>query len=95
MNIGFIIGRIGGVDGVALETEKWNRKRGGPHNAGIQAHVVAAHALLGQHEKAKQQYELLKRTSNKFDWKNWLRRTFKDEQSVEEVVEAIRKFSVQ
>ena len=23
MNIGIIIGRIGGVDGVALETEKW------------------------------------------------------------------------
>ena len=23
MNIGFIIGRIGGIDGVALETEKW------------------------------------------------------------------------
>ena len=23
MKVGFIIGRIGGVDGVALETEKW------------------------------------------------------------------------
>jgi adenylate cyclase len=79
----------------ALETEKSNRERGGPHNAGIQAHVVAAHALLGQREKAKQQYELLKRTSNKFDWKTWLRRTFKDEQSVEEMLRTIRKLSVQ
>lgn len=78
-----------------VEAEKRNRARGGPHNAGIQAHVVAAHALLGQHDKARQQYDLLNKTSGEFDWKEWLRRTFKDERSVERVLLPIRKLAAE
>ena len=49
MRIGIIIGRLGGVDGVALETEKWIEvlKRMG--------HEV--YILSGQFEERKMNYE--------------------------------------
>ena len=65
---------------------------GGPRNPGLLAYQAATYALLGRDQEARTSFDLLSNYNGSFDWKNWLRRAYKNEQYAEQVLQPLSEF---
>jgi len=77
----------------ALELFERNIKRGGPSNPGIQAYQAAALASLGRLDEARSLYQLIELQKEIFDYEEWLRRSFRNENEVKKVLNELQKIT--
>jgi tetratricopeptide (TPR) repeat protein len=67
---------------------------GGPRSPGLLAYQAATYALLGHDQEARTSFDLLSNYNGDFDWKDWLRRAYKNEQYAEQVLQPISELGM-
>lgn len=73
----------------ALDAFQRNTDIGGPRSPGLLAYNVAAYALLGRKQEAKISFALLNSYNESFNWRAWLRRSLKNEQDANRVLQPL------
>lgn len=77
----------------ALKAKVRSIERGGPESPGNQAYRAALFALTGRDKEARETYRLFQEYRGKFDFEAWLRRSFKHEADVENVMRPLRELA--
>ena len=89
MNILGIINFHAGNHARALELFQRNIERGGPNSPGTQVYLAAALASLGRLDEAGTIYKLVILQKDVFDYEAWLNRSFRKEEDVNKVLDAL------
>lgn len=76
----------------ALDSFVRSHNLGGPGNPGMLAYQDATYAPLGRDQEARTGFDLLSNFNDGFDWKDWLRRAYKNEQYAEQVLQPPGEF---
>jgi adenylate cyclase len=92
--LGTVLFQAGDYEG-ALGAKIRSIERGGPESPGNQAYRAALYALVGRQDEARETFKLYEAYKGKFDFEAWLRRSFRHEADVENVMRPLRELGAE